>query len=90
MFQGFLVGLLGKQVQVKGRVILKKTFGAETITKTIKVKYLMVDGLSPYNTALGMSDLNLEGTVLLTFILSLKYILPNGRVRLACADPEAS
>lgn len=38
----------------------------------IKVKYLVVDTLSPYNAILGRSSLKLLGVVLSTLHLSLK------------------
>lgn len=48
----------------------------------IRVKYLMVDALSPHNVIMGRHALNLLLVVLSTLHLSLKYLLPEGWVGL--------
>lgn len=46
-FQGSLVSLLDKQVQVMGNIALKTTFGSGMNARTIEAKYLIVDATSP-------------------------------------------
>lgn len=89
-FEGSLVGLSGKWVQVKGHVMLEMTFDLEAIIKTIKVKYLVMDPLTLYNVILGKPSINLLGVVLSTLHLSLKYSLLNGRVCSVWGDQEAA
>lgn len=72
-FQGSLVGILGEHVQLKDHITLKTMFGPKASSKIIKVKYLVVDVLYPYNAILRRPALNLLGTVQSTLQLILKY-----------------
>lgn len=74
-YHGTLVGLTGEQVQIKGRITLKTTFGSSWSTKAICVWYLVVDVDSPYNVIIGRTTLNNLGVPLSTFHLTLKYPL---------------
>lgn len=55
-------------------------FISEESTKTIEVKHLVMDTLSPYNIILGRPDINLLDEVLSALHLSLKYSLPDEQV----------
>lgn len=78
VFNGPLIGLSGKHVQVRGHVTLKTTCGEGANTKVIDVSYLIVDALSPYNIVLGRPSKNEPGAVNFTLYLVLKYPLPRG------------
>lgn len=60
--------------------MLETKFISEANTKRIKVKYLMVDILSPYNSIIERTILNILGMIIPTLHLNLKYSLPDERV----------
>lgn len=70
--------------------MLETMFGSKEREKTIKVKCLVVDALSPYSSILGRLTLNLVEEVLSTLHLSLKYLLPDGRVGLVSEDQHVT
>lgn len=74
-FQGSLFGLSSEHVQENDHITLKITCGSEVCVKTVKVKYLVMDLLSPYNAILGRPAFNLLRAVMSTCHLSLKYQL---------------
>lgn len=76
-----LVGLSDKQVQVRGHITQERIYGVALESMVIKVNYLIVDVLSPYNVILGRSVINALWAVISTQYLVLKYTLSNGRVR---------
>lgn len=80
------MGFLGEQVQVKGYIRLKTTFGAEENTRKIKVMCLVIDVPSSYNMIIGFPTFNHLGTALSKFYLCMKYPILDGRVRVIQGD----
>lgn len=72
-FRGSLVGLSGEHIQVKGHLTLETTYGEGTNTKGIKVRYLIVDSLSPYIIILSRTVTNTLEAVISSQYLVVKY-----------------
>lgn len=49
-FRGTLVDFAGEQVQIIGHLPILTTFGSDENANTVKVRYLVVNLASPYNT----------------------------------------
>lgn len=79
-FQGFLIDLSGKQVQVNGYFTVKTKIWFRGERQDQEVKYIILDATSPYNIILGRLALYLVGEVQSTHHLNLKYPLPNGHM----------
>lgn len=89
-YHGTFVGFSGEQVQVKGYITLKTTFGTGEQAKTIRGRYLVINAQSSYNIIKGRPALNILGAALFTRYLTLKYPLDGGRVGVLKADQEAT
>lgn len=73
MFNGLLIGLWGKQVQVRGRVILEIVCGEGTDAKAIYISYLIVETMSSYNIIIGWPTINAIEAYISIMYLVLKY-----------------
>lgn len=83
-FKGTLVGFSGEQVQVMGHVPIITIFGSGSNARSIKVRYLIVNTLSPYNIIIGRPAFNALEAMLSTLYLTMKYPLKGehvGRVK---------
>lgn len=76
----------GEHIQVKDHITLEMVFVLNENAKATKVKYLVVGVSLPYNIIVGRPTLNLIGAAQLTLHLSMKYLLPNGWVRVFQED----
>ena len=68
-----LIGFTGDSVVPKGYVELSCTFGDRNESRTIPVKFLVVDCPSAYNAILGRPTLNALGAVVSTVHLAMKF-----------------
>jgi len=68
-----IIGFLGERVDIKGFIFLRTTFGKGNVTKTIKIRYLVVDACTSYNALLGRSSLNKLGAIVSTPHLAIKF-----------------
>lgn len=79
-FNGTLVGFSGEHVQVLGHLPIMTKFGIRDHAKSIQVRYLIVNVVSPYNIIIGMPLFNTLEATLSTLYLTLKYPLEDGHV----------
>lgn len=77
-FHGTLVGFVGEQVRVKGHVELLTTFA---VVRSIPVKFLIMERVSPYKAILERPSLNKIGAIISTLHLAIKLPLPNNQVQ---------
>lgn len=94
--KGTLSGFSGEQVHVLGHVPIMTIFGSGRNSKSIKLKYLIMNTLSPYNIIIGRPTFNALGEVLSTLYLTMKFPLEGrhvgtikrdqGLVRKCCKD----
>jgi hypothetical protein len=68
-----LVGFAGEQVQPVGSIELPVTAGDYPVTKTIMVKFLLIDRPSAYNAILGRTALNDLKAITSTSHLKIKF-----------------
>lgn len=68
---------------MKGYITLKTVFGEHEHDKEMKLRYLIIDGLSSYNIIIGRSNFNKLGITLST---GLKCPLSDGQVGVIQGD----
>ena len=73
-FKGTLVDFSGEQVQVLGYMPVITTFGSEDNTKSVKVKYLIVNAAYPYNIIIDRLPFNILEATLSTLYLTLNIL----------------
>lgn len=78
-FKGTLDGFFGEQVQVLSHVPMMTIFGSGRNSKSIKVRYLIMNASSPYNI-IRRPVFNALEAVLSTLYLTMKYPLEGGYV----------
>lgn len=61
-------------------------FGGRDHTKSIKVRYIIVNVASPYNIIIGRPSFNVMQAVLFTLYLTLKYPLEDNRAGIVKRD----
>lgn len=69
-----------------GHLSIEKTFGSRDHAKSIQVRCLIVNDVSPYNIIIGSPSFNALEAVLSTIYLTLKYPLEEGRVGIVKGD----
>ena len=57
-YNDHVVGFLGERVGTKGYIELYTTFGEGKNTRTIKIRYLVIDVNTSYNILLGRPSIN--------------------------------
>jgi len=72
LLDGCLVGFAGDQVEVRGYIDLRTTFSDEEATRTIVIRYVVVNTPSAYNLLLGRPSLNRLGAVASTRHMKMK------------------
>jgi len=75
-----LVGFAGDQVEVQGYVKLSTTFSDKNATRTITVKYIVINTPSMYNLFLGRPSLNRTGVVAFSAHMKMKLPSLEGKV----------
>ena len=75
-----IVGFSGERVNTKGYIDLFTKFGAGRTTRTVKIRYLIVDPDTSYNILLGRPSLNILGAVISTYHLAIKFPSTSGDI----------
>jgi len=83
-FREQIIGFLGERVSTKGYIDLATTFGRESATRKIKIRYLVVDACTSYNALLGRSSLNKLGAIVSTPHLAMKFPTEKGEIAKRC------
>ena len=79
-YDGCLYGFAGDQVEVCGHVELSTTFTNGTTSRTVNIRYLVVNAPSAYNILLGRPALNRIGAVASTRYMKMKLPSLEGTV----------
>ena len=79
-YTGFLYGFAGDQVEVRGHIKLRTTFTDGTASRTVNIRYLVVNAPSAYNIILGRPALNKIGAVASTRHMKMKLPSLEGTV----------
>jgi len=80
-YEDQIIGFLGERVDTRGYIDLYTKFGeGKTESKTIKIRYLLVDANTSYNVLLGRPSLNQLGVIMSTPNLAMKFPSPSGDV----------
>jgi len=75
-----IYGFSGQQVSTRGYIDLHTVFWDGTQTKTIPIRFLIVDAPTSYNILLGRPSLNTLGAVVFTPHLAMKFPAPSGDI----------
>jgi len=75
-----IYGFSGEQVSTRGYIDLHTVFREGTQTKTIPIRFLIVDAPTSYNILLGRPSLNTLGVVVSTPHLAMKFSSPSGDI----------
>jgi len=84
-----LFGFAGDQVEVRGHIELRTTFSNGTSTRTINIRYIVVNAFSAYNFLLGRPSLNKLGAVASTSHMKMKLPSLDGGVITIKSDQKA-
>ena len=71
--KGNLIGFTGDTISPKGYVKMKVTFSGRGGSRSVEVKFLVVDCPSAYNAILGRPTLNALGAVVSTLHMEMKF-----------------
>jgi len=75
-----IYGFSGEQVSTRGYIDLHTVFRNDAQTKTIPIRFLIVDAPTSYNVLLGRPSLNTLGAVVSTPHLVMKFPSPSGDI----------
>jgi len=73
LYDGILFGFARDQVEIRGHIELRTNFSDGTSARTINIKYIVVNVVSPYNFLLGRPSLNRLGAVASTRHMKIKF-----------------
>jgi len=68
-----IVGFSGERVDTRGYIDLFTKFGGEKVTRTVKIRYLIIDVHISYNILLGRPSLNTLGAVVSTYRFAMRF-----------------
>ncbi|XP_068501126.1 uncharacterized protein [Phaseolus vulgaris] len=68
-----IVGFLGERVDTRGYIDLFTTFGDNYLSKTINIRYLLVNANTSYNILLSRPSINKLKAIVLTLHLAMKF-----------------
>ena len=89
-YDGCLFGFAGDQVEVQGHVELRTTFSDGVSSRTISIRYLVVNVVSAYNLLLGRPSLNRLGVVASTRHMMIKLPSLEGGVIIIKSDQKVA
>jgi len=72
-YDDHVVDFSGERVGTKGYIELYTTFGLDKASKTLKIRYLVIDANTSYNILLRRSSLNKLGAIVSTPHLAMKF-----------------
>jgi len=75
-----IYGFSGERVPTKGYIDLHTTFGEGRQTKTIPIRYLVVEAHTSYNILLGRPSINALGAIVSTPHLAMKFPSSQGDI----------
>ena len=75
-----IYGFSGEKVSTRGYIDLHTVFRDGAQTKTIPIRFLIVDAPTSYNVLLGLPSLNTLGAVVSTTHLAMKFPSPSGDI----------
>ena len=81
-----IMGFSRERVNTKGYIDLFTKFRAGRTTRTVKVRYLIVDAHTSYNIFLGRPLLNMLGAVVSTYHLAMKFLSTSGDIIIVHVD----
>jgi len=79
-YSELIVGFAGERVNTKGYIDLFTKFGTGMVTRTVKIRYLIVDAHTSYNILLGRPSLNTLGAIVSTYHLAMKFPSASGDI----------
>ena len=79
-YNDHVVGFSGERVGTKGYIELYTMFGLEGASKTLRIRYLVIDVNTSYNILLGRSSLNKLGAIVSTPHLVMKFPSLSGNI----------
>ena len=85
-----IYGFSGERVPTKGYIDLHTTFGEGRQTKTIPIRYLVVEAHTSYNVLLGRPSINALGAIVSTPHLAMKFPSPQGDIITIHGDQRAA
>ena len=85
-----IYGFSGERVPTKGYIDLHTTFGEGRQTKTIPIRYLVVDAHTSYNILIGRPSINALGAIVSIPHLAMKFPSPQGDIITVHGDQRAA
>jgi len=89
-YDDHMVNFLGERVGTKGYIELYTTFGLKKASKTLKIRYLVIDANTSYNILLGRSSLNKLGAIVSTPHLAMKFPSLSGDILTIHVDQKVA
>ena len=83
-----IVGFSGERVDTKGFIDLYTTFGDDYLSKTINIRYLLVNANTSYNILLGRPSINRLKAIVSTPHLAMKFPSVNGDIATVHVDQK--
>ena len=72
-YSELIVGFLGERLNTKGYIDFLTKFRTRRMTRTVKIRYLIVYAYTSYNILLGRPLLNMLGAVVSIYHLAMKF-----------------
>ncbi|XP_068475225.1 uncharacterized protein [Phaseolus vulgaris] len=85
-----IVGFSGERVDTRGYIDLFTTFGDDYLSKTINVRYLLVNANTSYNILLGRPSINRLKAIVSTPHLAMKFPSVNGDIATVHVDQKTT
>ncbi|XP_068504438.1 uncharacterized protein [Phaseolus vulgaris] len=83
-----IVGFSGKQVDTKGYIDLFTTFGDDCLSRTINIRYLLINANTSYNILLGCPFINRLKAIVSSPHLAMKFPSINGDIATVHVDQK--
>ncbi|XP_068461695.1 uncharacterized protein [Phaseolus vulgaris] len=83
-----IVGFSGERVDKRGFIDLYTTFGDDYLSKTINIRYLLVNANTSYNILLGRPSINRLKAIVSTPHLAMKFPSVNGDIATVHVDQK--
>ena len=87
-YDDHVVGFSGERVGTKGYINLYTTFGEGKSTRTIKIRYLVIDANTSYNILLGRPSINRLMAIVSTPHLAMKFPSRSGDILTVHVDQK--